>query len=274
MSTKSEQGKNFGRDPSSRPPVRYAVFSDVHANLEALQAILEDAKTYQATQYICLGDIVGYNANPHECVEIVQQLDCPTVKGNHDELASMDDDLSGIDRSVVKAITWAHERLTASDKLWLSNLKLTRQVGDFTIVHTTLDAPHKWGYVFNELDAAASFNFQHTQLCFFGHTHSPRAYVRGASVRALPLEILRLQRGKKYLVNVGSVGQPRDGDWRAAYCLYTPATHEVELRRVEYVPRRPDDRPPGGEAAIGKRPRFGPKLPGPLRAEQEWPTEE
>ena len=96
-----------------------------------------------------------------------------------------------------------------------------------------MDTPHTWGYVFTQLDAAASFNYQHTSLCFIGHTHSPKAYVRDGSVRIIPLDVLALQHGKKYLVNVGSVGQPRDGDWRAAYCIYDTSNNEVQLRRAK-----------------------------------------
>jgi predicted phosphodiesterase len=88
--------------------------------------------------------------------------------------------------------------------------------------------------VFNQLDAEASFTYQHTQLCFYGHTHAPRAYVRDGSVRSQALDKLVLEPGKKYFVNVGSVGQPRDGDWHAAYCIYTPAEQRVDLRRIEY----------------------------------------
>ena len=113
-------------------------------------------------------------------------------------------------------------------------MKMVRQVRDFTIVHATLDTPHKWGYVFNQLDAAASFNYQHTQLCFYGHTHAPRAYIRDGSVKSQVLDKLVVEPGKKYFVNCGSVGQPRDGDWHAAYVLFSPENHTVELRRIEY----------------------------------------
>jgi diadenosine tetraphosphatase ApaH/serine/threonine PP2A family protein phosphatase len=107
-------------------------------------------------------------------------------------------------------------------------------VRDFTIVHATLDTPHKWGYVFNQLDAAASFNYQHTALCFYGHTHSPRAYVRDNGVRSVTFDKLRIELGKKYFINVGSVGQPRDGNWKAAYAIFYPDKQYVELRRIEY----------------------------------------
>lgn len=215
--------------------MRFAIFGDIHANLHALQAVLEDARAQGCTHYVCMGDIVGYNAFPHECLEIVRALGCPTVKGNHDEQASMLGEQEGFNPLAEEAMNWTRQRLTEGDKEWLRGLRMQRQVRDFTIVHATLDTPHKWGYIFNQLDAAASFNYQMTPLCFIGHTHAPRAYVRDGGVRVLPLEEpLIIQPGKKYLVNVGSVGQPRDGDWRAAYVIFEPAANTVLLRRVEY----------------------------------------
>ena len=181
-----------------------------------------------------MGDIVGYNANPRECLSIVRDMECPVVKGNHDEQASMITEGEGFNALAEEAIQWTREQLTEDEKGWLRELRLQRQVRDFTIVHATLDTPHKWGYVFNQLDASTSFSYQHTSLCFIGHTHSPKAYVRDGSVRSLPLDILPLQTGKKYLINVGSVGQPRDGDPRAAYCIYDTVSNEIELRRVDY----------------------------------------
>ncbi len=218
--------------------MRFAIFGDIHANLEALQAVMADAQHHEVTHYVCLGDVVGYNANPRECVQIVRDLECPVVKGNHDEQASLTQDLSGFNPLAEEAINWTRHTLTEEDKQWLRELKMVRQVRDFTIVHATLDTPQKWGYVFNQLDAAASFNYQHTQLCFYGHTHSPRAYVREASVRSHAFDVVQhsihLEPGRKYFINCGSVGQPRDGDWHASYVLYSPEQQLVELRRIEY----------------------------------------
>jgi predicted phosphodiesterase len=214
--------------------MRFAVFGDIHSNLEALQAVLADAEAHECTHYVCLGDVVGYNANPHECVEIVRQLDCPVVKGNHDEQASAETILENFNPLAEEAITWTREHLAEEDKKWLRELRLVRQVRDFTIVHATLDTPHKWGYVFNQLDAAASFSYQHTNICFYGHTHAPRAYVKDGAVKGLPLQRLLVEPNKKYFINAGSVGQPRDGDWHASYCIFSPAEHIVELRRIEY----------------------------------------
>jgi len=214
--------------------MRFAIFSDIHANLEALQAVLADAEANQCTHYVCLGDVVGYNANPHECIELVRALDCPVVKGNHDEQASQHDDLAGFNPLAEEAINWTRNQLTEEDKQWLRDLRFTRQVRDFTIVHATLDTPNKWGYIFNLLDAAASFNYQHTSLCFYGHTHAPRAYVRDTMVHSVPFDKLAIEAGKKYFINVGSVGQPRDGDWHASYSIYHVEQQFVELRRIEY----------------------------------------
>jgi diadenosine tetraphosphatase ApaH/serine/threonine PP2A family protein phosphatase len=215
--------------------MRSAIFSDIHANLEAFEAILAEAREHGCTDFICLGDVVGYNANPHECVEIVRQMDCPVVKGNHDEQASLLESSRDFNELAERAIDWTREHLTEDDKQWLRDLRFSRRVRDFTIVHATLDTPEQWGYVFNNLDAAASFTYQHTPLCFFGHTHVPVAYVRDDDgVKRLKVEQLPIEPGKKYFVNVGSVGQPRDGDWRAAYCIYDSEKNIVEQRRVKY----------------------------------------
>jgi diadenosine tetraphosphatase ApaH/serine/threonine PP2A family protein phosphatase len=214
--------------------MRFAVFGDIHANLEALQAVLADAQAHDCTNYICLGDVVGYNADPHACVDIVRGLECPVVKGNHDEQASADIVMENFNPLAEEAINWTREHLDDEDKKWLRELRLVRQVRDFTIVHATLDTPGKWGYVFNQLDASASFSYQHTNLCFYGHTHAPRAYVKDAAVKGVPLQRLLIEPNKKYFINVGSVGQPRDGDWHASYCIFSPAERIVELRRLEY----------------------------------------
>jgi diadenosine tetraphosphatase ApaH/serine/threonine PP2A family protein phosphatase len=214
--------------------MRYAIFSDIHANLEAFAAVLQDAEEQKCTHYVCLGDIVGYNANPHECTSRVRELDCPIVKGNHDEQASLIESSRDFNAMAEAAIEWTRENLSEADKEWLRDLKLQRQVRDFTVVHATLDTPAHWGYVFNNLDAAASFTYQHTTVCFFGHTHVPMAFIRDDGVKRVRIEQLRIDNTKKYFINVGSVGQPRDGDWRAAYCVYHIEQNSVEQRRVKY----------------------------------------
>ncbi len=214
--------------------MRFAIFSDVHANLEALEAVLADAEEQKCTHSVCLGDIVGYNSNPHECVKRIQDLDIPVVKGNHDEQASLEESSRDFNELAEHAIAWTRDHLTDEDKEWLRDLRFQRQVRDFTVVHATLDTPAQWGYVFNNLDAAASFTYQHTTVCFFGHTHVPMAFVRDDGIKRIKIEYLPIEPASKYLINVGSVGQPRDGDWRAAYCIYDVDDNSVEQRRVKY----------------------------------------
>lgn len=214
--------------------MRLAILSDLHANLEATEAVLRDARERECTHFVCLGDVVGYNANPRECVEIVQKLKCPVVKGNHDEQASLEESSRDFNALAEMAINWTRAELTEADKIWLRGLPLVRPVEDFTIVHATLDTPAQWGYVFNALDAAASFTHQKTTVCFFGHTHVAGAFVRDGGVKRVTVDQLKIEETKQYFINTGSVGQPRDGDWRAAYCIYHLDENMVEQRRVKY----------------------------------------
>ena len=163
--------------------MRFAILSDVHANLEALEAVLADARARKCTRFVCLGDVVGYNASPGECVRLIRELDCPVVKGNHDDAASRRAPPGDFNEIAERAIAWTRDRLTEEDKEWLRGLPLQTRVHDFTIVHATLDTPGQWGYVFNNLDAAASFTYQHTTVCFFGHTHVPVVFIRDENVR-------------------------------------------------------------------------------------------
>ena len=214
--------------------MRYAIFGDVHANFEALQAVLEDARANEVTHYVCLGDLVGYNADPVACLELVRAMECPIVKGNHDEQACEVTDLSYFNPLAARAIQWTRDQLNDEQKEWLKALKFSRLVRNFTIVHSTLDSPASWGYVLSDLDASASFSYQHTQLCFYGHTHVPRAFIRDTRVHEVAPSTITLEAGRKYFFNVGSVGQPRDQDWRASYALYTPSSQTVQWRRLPY----------------------------------------
>src|SRR5215510_8754246 len=141
---------------------RYAILGDIHANLEAFTAVMKDAGEQRCTQYACVGDVVGYNANPSECLEIIRDLNMPCVKGNHDEYASSEKALDGFNPRAAEAILWTRCQLQQSDKQWLRNLKFTRPVSSFSIVHATLDGPQGWGYIFDKWSAAASFSYQNT----------------------------------------------------------------------------------------------------------------
>ena len=214
--------------------MKFAIIADIHANLEALEVVLADAKEQKATHYACLGDVVGYCANPKECLDIIRSMGMPCVKGNHDEYCSMDEALDGFNPHAAQAVEWTRNQLTAEDRKWLRDLKYMRLVANFSIVHATLDGPQRWGYVFDKLAAAASFTYQNTGLCFFGHTHVPVAFIRDSVVRGGTYSKFRLEPGKKYFVNVGSVGQSRDGVPLATYAIHDMVEGTIELRRLEY----------------------------------------
>ena len=214
--------------------MRIALFGDIHANLEALEAVLEDAAKQGVTEYVCMGDIVGYNADPAACLERVRAMDCPTVKGNHDEDASGSHSLENMNPVAATALEWTRRQLTDEQRQWLRRLRMVRQVADFTVVHSTLDQPGHWNYVTNRFDAMSNFSYQFTQICFHGHTHVPRVYMKNDRVHELDTDSVVIEDGAKYFINVGSVGQPRDGDWRACYAIYDLDQHLVSFRRVDY----------------------------------------
>ncbi len=214
--------------------MKFAIIADIHANLEAFQVVLADIKQQKCTHYACVGDVVGYGANPKECLEIVRKLGMPCVKGNHDEYCSSEEQLDGFNPHAAEAVSWTRGQLNDEERQWLRDLKYFRLVTSFSMVHATLDGPQRWGYVFDKLAAAASFTYQNTGVCFFGHTHVPVAFIRDSMVRGGTYSKFKVEAGKKYFVNVGSVGQPRDNNPKAAYVVYDVDEGTIELRRLDY----------------------------------------
>jgi diadenosine tetraphosphatase ApaH/serine/threonine PP2A family protein phosphatase len=158
----------------------------------------------------------------------------PCVKGNHDEYCSTDEHTEGFNPAAAQAVQWTRKQLSEDGRQWLRDLKYVRMVTNFTIVHATLDGPQRWGYVFDKLAAAASFPYQNTPVCFFGHTHVPVAFIRDSMVRGGTYSKFKIEAGKKYFINVGAVGQPRDGNPKAAYVVYDLNEGTIELRRLDY----------------------------------------
>jgi predicted phosphodiesterase len=214
--------------------MKFAIIADIHSNLEALQVVLADIKEQKCTHYACVGDVVGYGANPKECLDIIRTMGMPCVKGNHDEYCSTDEELDGFNPHAAEAVNWTRQQLTVEDRQWLRDLKYFRLVTSFSMVHATLDGPQRWGYVFDKLAAAASFTYQNTAVCFFGHTHVPVAFIRDTVVKGGTYSKFKVEPGRKYFVNVGSVGQPRDNNPKAAYVIYDMDEGTIELRRLDY----------------------------------------
>lgn len=220
---------------------KIAVIGDIHANLEALNAILDDARSQSVTTFNCVGDVVGYNANPEECAEIVRDI-CPSVIcGNHDFYCSHDKPLDDFQPNAALAIDWTRRQIKPETVEWLGALPMSKTFfpKSFSLVHGTLDMPELWGYVFDVFDADAHFTYQPTPICFHGHTHVPAVFEkRGTNVERYeappPGTRVSLAFGRKYFINVGSVGQPRDGNPDASYLIYEPRSRIVEFRRVKY----------------------------------------
>jgi len=213
---------------------KYAILGDIHSNWEALTAVLADAEAHGVDTYVCVGDVVGYNANPAECLEKIRSLCVAVVRGNHDHYVSHDECLEDFHPLAANVIDWTRRQLSREQIQYLKNLRLSRMVDGFTIVHSTLDMPEKWGYVIDALDADANFNYQTSSVCFHGHTHVPVVFERQGRVVRSSFTTFNTTLGRKCFVNTGSVGQPRDGDPRASYLIYEPSARRIDLRRIEY----------------------------------------
>ncbi len=216
--------------------MRYGIFADVHSNLEALDAVIVAYKKESIDQYLCVGDVVGYAANPKECIEMVQALAAITVSGNHD-WASVD--LFSVDyfnELAREAIFWTKEKLDGRDRCFLESLKLIYKNEDLTLVHATLGHPQEFNYMNNTYIAEETFRKLKTGICFVGHSHVPGVFIKDQNERIAYLEgeTFDIQRDQRYIVNAGSVGQPRDGEPRAAYCILDTERREILIKRAGY----------------------------------------
>ena len=215
--------------------MRYAVLSDIHGNLEALRAVLADAAT-QADDVLCLGDVVGYGADPAACVDLIGSKARAVVAGNHEHAVIGRIDLGWFNRYARAAAEWTREHIDADCTSYLDALPLTAEVGDATLVHASPRQPDEWDYLVNLDDGVGAFEAFATRLCFVGHSHVPAMWSFGSSGPEFErgdVEVT-LDAGRRYIVNVGSVGQPRDRDPRAAYALWDVDARRVSVRRVAY----------------------------------------
>jgi diadenosine tetraphosphatase ApaH/serine/threonine PP2A family protein phosphatase len=215
--------------------VRYAILSDIHGNLEALRAVLADAQE-RADGVLCLGDTVGYGADPLACVEVIAERAAAVVGGNHEHAVAGLIDLAWFNRYARAAAEWTRERLDDDHRAYLGGLPLTAEVGDATLVHASPRHPEEWEYLVTAEDGFHAFGAFATRYCFVGHSHVPGVWSLGSSGPhhdPTPVEVTAVP-GRRYLVNVGSVGQPRDRDARAAYAVWDADAGRLTIRRVPY----------------------------------------
>ena len=219
--------------------MKYGVFSDVHSNLEALEAVLRALEGERVDRLLCAGDLVGYGADPAPCLERVRTAGACVVCGNHDCAVTGRLGMDWFSENARVSLEWTAPRLPAAEKEYLGRLPYTWKDSEVTLVHSALDSPSSFRYVVDPEAAGTSFAAQETPVAFFGHTHVPGIFLlEQGMARFRRAERIALEPGQKALVNVGSVGQPRDGDPRAAYALYDSGSGVVEIRRVEYPVER------------------------------------
>jgi len=217
--------------------MRYALISDIHGNLEALQVVLHHIEKEHPDKLVCLGDLVGYGADPQKCIDMVRERTELVVAGNHDWAAIGRTDISYFNPYARAAVLWTREKLGEFHRKYLEELPLVLSEGELYFVHSTPERPEEWNYIFSLTQAAYYLSKLRGGFCFVGHSHVPVAFVSdGDEVSWVPGPSfkVRIEPDLKYLVNVGSVGQPRDGDNRAAYALLDLREGTIEVRRVPY----------------------------------------
>ncbi|MFP4522777.1 MAG: metallophosphoesterase family protein [Fibrobacterota bacterium] len=214
----------------------YILISDIHGNLEALNAVLDDMSNVAPDFTVCLGDIVGYCANPNECAAIVKDKCDVILSGNHDYAALGLLDTAGFNIHAKKAMDWTYSNLSKETTGILKSALLFFENSDFTAVHATPDFPEKWHYLSSLKGARDIFEYFSQKICFVGHTHIPVliSLSSGGEMDIIHSNVNKLDSKSRYIINTGSIGQPRDKDPRASYCIYDSDAGTVEIRRVEY----------------------------------------
>jgi diadenosine tetraphosphatase ApaH/serine/threonine PP2A family protein phosphatase len=216
--------------------MKYAIISDIHGNLEALQSVLAAIDKKKVDKILCLGDIVGYGPNPNECVDIVKNISKITLAGNHDYAPLGKLDISYFNPWARCAIDWTAEELNQSSVDFLLSLPLKIEIDSFTIVHSTPYNPQEWNYIITIGDAIRNFPEFSGQVCFVGHSHVPLIIAQNENkvYQVLTENPLKLRENDRYIINVGSVGQPRDLNPRAAFAIFDTKEKIYELFRVDY----------------------------------------
>ncbi len=213
----------------------YGVIGDIHSNYEALTAVVRELQEERVDKILCTGDIIGYASEPIRCMDLIRELNCIVVAGNHDYAAVGKFPADYFNADARAAILWTAKQLSSEYRDFLKNLPLVVEVNDITLVHASLNHPEFFDYITTGAEAQLSFDILKTRICFYGHSHVPLAiFLEGGNMRIDKGGIFDLQNVDKALINVGSVGQPRDWDIRASYAIYDAEKKIVQIKRVKY----------------------------------------
>ena len=216
--------------------MRYAIVSDIHSNLPAWNAVLADLSALKARKIICLGDVVGYGPQPEAVLESAYRHIDYFVMGNHDAVVAGKMSDLAFNNLAQTMIRWTAARVPAKAKEFLAEQPLVLEGRGFVCVHGSLDRPQAFNYIVSPQEALDTWSATDAQIVFIGHSHIPGIFVLGESgtPHLIPSQDFVVEDGKRYIVNAGSVGDPRDADPRASYCLYDDATGVVTFRRVAF----------------------------------------
>jgi predicted phosphodiesterase len=214
--------------------LRYGIFGDIHGNFDALEAALAVMEQEGVEEYICLGDIVGYGAEPRECVAKIRDMGCMCLAGNHDHAAIGKLDIDFFNLYAREAAVWTRAALEPADKEFLANLGFVEHLSNFAVVHGSLHGPEMFNYISTIFDADLSFEALDKPILFYGHTHIPLTFFDTKPMTYTMDVEIPVGDGTRTLVNVGSVGQPRDEDPRASFAVYDDEVGVVKVLRVEY----------------------------------------
>lgn len=215
--------------------MRYGIISDIHGNLEALEAAVHALSREEIDKYSCVGDIVGYGADPGECIKKTRGLNAITICGNHDAASSGLIDTVNFTEPAKNAVKWTKRHLADNDTSFLRGLDFVFKNKHLTLAHGALEEPEEFHYIFDEEAALRTFNLMDTPVCFVGHSHRPLVLLHKNNAVEISDDMkANLSGDEKLIVNVGSVGQPRDGDPRLCYCIYDTDIGSVQLKRLPY----------------------------------------
>lgn len=215
--------------------MRYAILGDIHSNIEALDAVLEAVAHERPDAVLCTGDLVGYGAAPRECVRRIRELaPAGLVAGNHDWAAAGRLGLEFFNAYARESILWTRARLSRDELEYLGSHPPLVVAHGITIAHGTVHDAEQFDYLQSSYDAHLSFTHMTTRYGFVGHSHVPVTFKNGALITYSLGEEVDVSQATKALINVGSVGQPRDEDPRAAYGIFDDVGRTVAIRRVEY----------------------------------------
>lgn len=214
---------------------RYCIIADIHSNQQALRAVLTAADELGVQSFVCLGDVVGYNANPNECVALLREREIPTVLGDHDAVACGIEEPWGFDPIALAAALWTRERLSPENKEWLRQLPDVIHFNTFLAAHGSPADRNCYLYTWEDvLPHLSVLSEGNRSVCFFGHTHCPGILSSDGMYTVDDDSTFQVGPNKSFFVNPGSGGQPQDGDPRAAFAVYDSRNRELQLLRVEY----------------------------------------